>query len=71
MFKFVAVSLVALSLAACGSKEEEVVAPAAEAAPAVEAAPAAEVPAEGVSATAVAVPAEPNAAADAGAVAAQ
>lgn len=65
MFKFVAVSLVALSLAACGAKEEEV-APAAEAAPAVEAAPAADaavVPAEGVSATAelTAEPVEPKA----------
>lgn len=50
MFKFVAVSLVALSLAACGAKEEEV-APTVEAAPAADAAV---VPAEGVSATAAA-----------------
>lgn len=63
MLKFVAVSLLALGLAACGSKEEVAAeaAPAAEATPAVEAAPAvdaaAEVPAEGVSATAAA-PAE-------------
>lgn len=61
MFKFVAVSLLALALTACAGKEEEVAVeavPAAEETPVVEAAPAAEasaeVPAEGVSATAVA-----------------
>lgn len=63
MFKFVAVSALALALAACGGKEEEV---AAEAAPAVEAAPelTAEptaVPAEGVSAAAAPVEVTPAA----------
>lgn len=67
MFKFVAVSALALSLAACGSKEE--VAPVEEA-PSVEVveetAAAESVPAEGLSAGAV--PVEADAAADAGAV---
>ena len=56
MYKFVAVALVALSLAACGSKEETAVEPVVEPTPAPEVeTPAVEaetVPAEGVTATA-------------------